>query len=229
MSFFQFSNLNAQTKSTALNVVGEPENLGDKVNTACYDYRPKLTADGNHLYFTRILCPSSLSSTDESRLFCADRNKDGSWGIATRINASFNTEKKYPFLYSVTPDNNTLLLTIVKENGNRGLFTVTRTNDGWSEPIEINLGITIPSMNSTFCLSNDGKVLVFSYDGNEVEKQTLGEKDLYVSFLEIGGKWSKPKHMGDVINTTSIDFSPFIASDNKTLYYSSKRNPCTLR
>lgn len=223
MSFFQFSNLNAQTKSTALNVIGEPENLGDKVNSACYDYRPKLTADGNHLYFTRILCPSSQSSTDESRLFCADRNKDGSWGVAKSVNASFNTEKKYPYLYSVSPDNNTLLLTLVKENSKRGLFKVTRSNDGWSEPVEINLGITIPSMNSTFCLSNDGKVLILSYDGTELEKPTLGDKDLYVSFLEKGGNWSKPIHMGDVINTTSVDFSPFIASDNTTIYFSSKR------
>lgn len=221
---FASSSLFSQTKTNTINVIGEPENLGSTVNSACYDYRPKLTADGNHLYFTRILCPSSQSSTDESRLFCADRNKDGSWGVAKVLDAKFNTEKKYPFLYSVSPDNNTLLLTLVKEDDKRGLFSVTRTNEGWSDPVEINLGITIPSMNSTFCLSNNGKVLILSYDGNEVEKLTLGSKDLYVSFLDSKGKWSKPKHMGDVINTTSIDFSPFIASDDKTLYFSSNRS-----
>ncbi len=219
---FQGNYIYSQTK--AINVIGEPENLGSNVNSACYDYRPKLTADGNHLYFTRILCPSSTNPNDESRLFCVDRNKDGSWGTAKQLDAKFNTEKKYPFLYSVSPDNNTLLVTIVKDDDKRGLFTVSRTNEGWSEPVEIELGITIPSMNSTFCLSNNGKVLILSYDGNEVEKQTLGSKDLYVSFLDKNGKWSKPKHMGDVINTTSIDFSPFIASDDKTLYFSSNRS-----
>ncbi len=221
--FVQINNIFAQATSNKLNVIGEPENLGSTVNSACYDYRPKLTADGNHLYFTRILCPSPTSSTDESRLFCVNRNKDGSWGEAKQVDAKFNTKKKYPYLYSVSPDNNTLLVTIVKEDGKRGLYSITRTNDGWNDPIEIDLGITIPSINSTFCLSNNGKVLILSYDGNEVEKQTLGSKDLYVSFLEKNYKWSKPKHMGEVINTTSIDFSPFIASDEKTLYFSSSR------
>ena len=53
-------------------------------------------------------------------------------------------------------------------------------------------------------------------------RETRGSKDLYVSFLEPDSVWSEPKNMGNIINTAEDEFTPFLASDNKALYFSTK-------
>jgi outer membrane protein OmpA-like peptidoglycan-associated protein len=50
-----------------------------------------------------------------------------------------------------------------------------------------------------------------------------GGIDLYVSFREGQGLYGPPINLGNVINTPDNEFSPFIAADNKTLFFSSTR------
>lgn len=55
-----------------------------------------------------------------------------------------------------------------------------------------------------------------------VEREdTQGGRDLYVSFQKNDSLWSEPLNLGDVVNTAGEETAPFLASDNKTLYFSS--------
>jgi outer membrane protein OmpA-like peptidoglycan-associated protein len=47
-----------------------------------------------------------------------------------------------------------------------------------------------------------------------------GQEDLYYS-LNTNGVWSTPKHLGDVINSTGYEISPFLSKANDTLYFAS--------
>ena len=48
------------------------------------------------------------------------------------------------------------------------------------------------------------------------------EKETFIfSFKQRNGKWSVPKNLGNTINTTGEDESPFLAADGNTLYFSS--------
>ncbi|MCB0847837.1 MAG: OmpA family protein, partial [Bacteroidetes bacterium] len=47
--------------------------------------------------------------------------------------------------------------------------------------------------------------------------------DLYVSFKQDDGTWTLPKNLGRRVNSNRSDSSPFIASDNTTLYFASDR------
>jgi hypothetical protein len=49
----------------------------------------------------------------------------------------------------------------------------------------------------------------------------IRERDLYVSFWD-GKVATEPVNMGPVINTDMDESSPFLAADNKTLYFASK-------
>lgn len=51
--------------------------------------------------------------------------------------------------------------------------------------------------------------------------ETIGERDLYVSFWD-GKKATEPINMGTVINSEFEESSPYLAADNKTLYFASK-------
>lgn len=50
----------------------------------------------------------------------------------------------------------------------------------------------------------------------------FGSCDIYVSKLE-GKKWSTPRNLGPIVNTSSWESQPFISDDGKTLYFASAR------
>jgi outer membrane protein OmpA-like peptidoglycan-associated protein len=203
--------------------IAEPENLGENINSLCYDYRPKLTADGRFLYFTRILCPTELQHY-EGKLFFSEIDKNGKWSLARPLDFKYNSDEFGPYLYSVSPDNNQLTITLLnRETSTRILCKIYRTEKGWSEPDTLMLGFEVPELNSTFALSDNGSMLLFSYDDANNPEFGFGDKDLYVAFLRENNAWSKMQNLGGIINNTSVDLNPFLASDNKTLYYSSER------
>lgn len=65
-------------------------------------------------------------------------------------------------------------------------------------------------------LSADGTILLLSVEG----RATYGVEDIYVSFRQ-GNSWTSLKNLSSAINTPFQEFTPFIARDNETLYWSS--------
>ncbi|MBC7571694.1 MAG: OmpA family protein, partial [Spirosoma sp.] len=68
-------------------------------------------------------------------------------------------------------------------------------------------------------LSADGKVLLMAFS----EKKNSKEDDVYVSFRQKDGSWSKPMDLGPEVNTKFTETTPFLAPDGATLYFSSNR------
>jgi outer membrane protein OmpA-like peptidoglycan-associated protein len=50
---------------------------------------------------------------------------------------------------------------------------------------------------------------------------SYGDQDLYVSFLLGENRWSKPRSLGPRVNSPKVEYAPFIAPDNLTLFFSS--------
>ncbi len=131
-------------------------------------------------------------------------------------------------LVTITPDPNAFyVINQFLPNGNmdRGFSKVNRTSDstGWSfpTPIEIEDYYTITS-DVSLTMSFDGEVLILSaarFDSRDM--------DLYVCFKEDEHKWSAPKHMGNTINSSGRETTPFLSEDNTTLYFSSNRKEST--
>ncbi len=201
------------------------EHLGSAVNTEFNELNPVIAPDGKTLYFVRVSHPSNNYGAKGSQDVWYSESRDGSWTIARRMPNSINKDQ-YNDLYSITPDGNTILISGVYNGGRRenevGLSTCKRTKTGWSEPQRL----IIPKFDDlckgqflTACLSNDGKTLILAFS----EKRNSKEDDLYVSFLGRDGKWTKPESLGDNINTGDTETTPFLASDNYTLYFASDR------
>ena len=66
-------------------------------------------------------------------------------------------------------------------------------------------------------MGSDGKTLLISAD----LENSIGGNDLWISVLQEDGTYSKPKNLGEFINTAGEEASPFLAADGKTLYFSS--------
>jgi outer membrane protein OmpA-like peptidoglycan-associated protein len=53
-------------------------------------------------------------------------------------------------------------------------------------------------------------------------KDSHGDRDLYVIFLQDDGTWSKPLNLGSQVNSAADESAPFLAKDGKTMFFSSK-------
>lgn len=69
-------------------------------------------------------------------------------------------------------------------------------------------------------IAPDGSFIIFSSDRPEHLKGTDG-MDLYIVARESDGSYSSPVNLGLPVNTEGNDFSPFIASDGRTLFFAS--------
>lgn len=74
------------------------------------------------------------------------------------------------------------------------------------------------SDNRSISISSDGTIMMLSLESFK----TRGAEDIYVSFwLPERQAWSEPTNLGDQINTMYQEVTPYLAADNKTLYFSS--------
>jgi OOP family OmpA-OmpF porin len=202
------------------------EQLGSAINTEFNELNPIIAPDDKTLYFVRVSHPSNSFGTKGSQdVWYSEKRDDGNWTIARRMPNTINKDQ-YNDLFSITPDGNKILVSGVYHNGRRdnmaGISMCKRTKTGWSEPEQI----VIPKFDEickgqylTACLSNDGKTLILAFS----EKKNSKEDNLFVCFLGRDGKWSKPESLGSDINTGSTETTPFLASDNYTLYFASDR------
>lgn len=82
----------------------------------------------------------------------------------------------------------------------------------------IRLPINSSYWEGSMTVSPNGKTAIFSSD----RPGGFGGLDLYISTKNEQGEWSKPKNLGNRINTIHDEDAPFIHSDGKVFNFSSK-------
>ena len=107
-----------------------------------------------------------------------------------------------------------------KQRGSKdsGFSLSTQTDDTWKNPV--NVDIPYFKSQSDFksaSISPDGNVMLFSV----MSFGSYGVEDLYFTRLKPDGSWSDLRNLGPQINTRFQDMHPFIAPDNKTIYFAS--------
>ncbi|MBK9248694.1 MAG: OmpA family protein [Ignavibacteria bacterium] len=199
--------------------------LPNTINSHRPTLQPVLTPDGSRLYFDRKNHQSNVGALhDCDDIWYSDRNSDGSWSEPVNIGPPLNTTG-CDVLLSISHDATTALVGGVypddPNNNKKPGFSITTWNGTtWLKPKQLN----IPNFynNSGYfcaCLSADNNVLIFAISRNDA----LGGLDLYSSLKDRNGNWSEPKTLGPIVNSVQFDSSPFLASDGKTLYFSSNR------
>lgn len=200
----------------------QKENLGKTVNSKGQEVAPVISPDGRLLFFTRGKYPGNLGDPGSQDVWVSSLDNNGNWGEATNMKAPVNTVGDNAAT-GISPDGKTIyLLNVYRPDGSmvEGLSKSTRTREGWSFPKECRIKNHYNEHDkkyTEFAISAKGKMMVLSVQRRDTE----GNKDLYVCFLQPDDSWSEPKHMGTVVNTPDYEGSPFIASDDKTLYFTS--------
>jgi len=197
------------------------DRLSENVNSEYNEIKPLVSPDGNVLYFSRQNHPDNVGGIeDREDIWISERDKStGEWKMAKNIGAPLNNAGPN-FVSSITPDGNSLVLGNQyrkRENMKSGVSITNRTSKGWSKPKNLEIeDFRNLSDKVSFHMANNRKVLIMSVDRGDGE----GGRDLHVSFLNEDGNWGVPKTLGKDINTASDEYAPFLAADDKTLYFS---------
>lgn len=199
------------------------ESLGININSGFDEVYPIISPDGKTLYFDRKLHPENIGDKRNDDIWLSVFT-DNSWNPAVNVGPPLNNIN-HNFLCSISPDGNTALVGSDYTNPSSedpGVSLTYKTKTGWTIPVPIKVH-DFKNLNqyNEFTLAANGATLVMSSETQE----GYGLLDLYVSFMQADGSFSKPMNLGRDINTAGNEMTPFLAADGKTLYFSSTGFP----
>lgn len=198
----------------------EKQNLGKNVNSKYGEVAPIISPDGQTLFYTRINHPDNIDNPARQDIWMSRQLSDNEWTEAENLGKPVNT-KDDNAAAAISPDGKTLyVLNVYKPDGSLqlGLSKTVKKRLTWSFPEEVKIDDYYSYSSYTeFSFSPDGKMLILSLH----RQDTQGSKDLYVSRANRDGTFSAPINLGTVVNSAGIEGSPFLAADNRTLFFTS--------
>ncbi len=208
--------------STENPVPFEPVNLGPNVNSEYDEYWPSLSADENILVFTVLLPidesnPRVRGNRQEDFFFSVREN--GQWSSALNAGPPLNTPENEG-AQSISSDGKQMFFTACGREDSYGMCDIyfsEKKGDNWTVPRNLGPAVNTKYSEKQPSISPDGRALYFTSN----RPGGKGKYDLWVSHKNETGKWQTAINLGDSINTSQIDQSPFIHPDNKSLYFSS--------
>lgn len=195
--------------------------LPDFINSEYEESCPLWDPVDERLYFTRTLHPDNKGGKDLGQDLWYVDLQGNSWGAPSNDLKNLNNYLNNSAI-GISEDGNRLYLVgtyIKKVNLQTGFSYSTKDETGeWPRPTALEmdpLNIKAPLFYGGY-VSPDERVMIISMNA----KNSLGEEDLYVSFKGENG-WSTPIWLGDSINSTGYEISPFLFEDEKTLMFAS--------
>lgn len=209
----------------ALDIMRHPlpiilQNLGADINSENEEYINSVTADEQTLIFTRKT-KGEGNHLPAEKLYIAYKDSVG-WKTSPlqfdsliAVNAG---------ALCVSPDGQTIWFAICGADdgfGSCDLYVSQRQKESWSQPQNLGPVINSISWETQPSISSDGKQLYFVSN----RPGGVGNSDIWMSTLQSDGNWGLPIDLGTPVNTPADEYSPFIHSDGKTLYFASKGHP----
>ncbi len=184
------------------------------VNTFHHEAAPVVSPDGKTLYFFVQNHPENTMGKDDTQdIWVSRKDENGVWSPAEHLRTPFNIHQSNQ-VFTVFEDGS-LFIRGGRTKGEKGFALVTNNSLREIEVVgfkEMNKGRFYGAS-----MSADMKHIILYFS----EKPNSAISSLYSSHLQSDGKYSKPELLG--ISSNTDDLGPFIAPDQKTLYFASAR------
>lgn len=199
--------------------ISNPVKLPGTVNT---DYAeesiPVFSMDSSILYFVRTYDPNAVGGELDQDIWFSRKDAKGNYGNCEPLSELNN--KYHNAVVGLGSNGNSMYVLNSYEGKKdyvKGLANSRKQNNKWSSPVEIIIpGLDIEGEYYGFHVNENEDVIIISYMG----ASSKGEEDLYVS-LKQNGNWTNPVHMGNEINSSGYEISPFLCKTQDTLFFSS--------
>ncbi len=195
-------------------------NMGRRINSRKADYGPTLALNDDVLIFTsqRNESQKGLDFVENEDLFFSIR-KNGFWEESQElkaINSEYNEGSA-----CLSRDKKTLYFSRCESPlsiGNCDIFMATMQEDStWGNIQNLGFNVNSISWDSHPSLSHTEDTLYFASD----RIGGFGLSDIYFTYKDKNGNWTRAQNLGPVINTRKNDVSPFYHPMHQVLYFSS--------
>ncbi len=196
--------------------------LDSNINTNADEYWPTLTADERTLIFTR----QTLADPEGEKVpgnyredFFLSLRDNGDWSEARLMGEPLASEQNEG-APSITADGRKIYFTACNRDDGYGscdIYVAERSGESWSKPKNIGSPVNSHAWEAQPSVSADGRTLYFASN----RSGGIGKMDIWKANMKDDGSWSEPVNLGDVINTSGNEMSPFIHLDGRTLYFAS--------
>lgn len=200
-------------------IFNEPVKLSASVNSKQDELLP-LLSEGNRLYFVRANSSSNAGGVfSRNQVWYSDiGSKDSTSRPFLPAGWRIKNSNAYSVIGFSDKGNTVFLLKNKPGRRVKGIYFSKNVAGEWIKP-EL---IPIPGLESadffSAYVSYDFEVILFSIN----QEGGYGKEDIYVSFKNAKGEWSKIRNLGSTINTAGFEMSPFLSPDKSTLFFSSE-------
>lgn len=187
------------------------------------DLEAMFSPDGLKLFFVsnRPLKNTETETKDLDIWYIERSEIANSWSTPINIGSPINTEDG-EFYPSVAENGNLYFTsTASTSKGKDDIFVSTWKNNQYTTPVSLSEAINSEGYEYNSYVAPDESFLIF---GGYKRKDGLGSGDLYISYRDKEGLWSKAKNLTREINSDKMDYCPFYDVKTQTLYFTSKRS-----
>ncbi|MBM3430782.1 MAG: hypothetical protein FJX99_07360 [Bacteroidetes bacterium] len=198
--------------------IEDAKRLGGSVNTSAEENFPIFLKSDGALYFIRTFDEDSKYGPNDQNIWVSEKEGELTYSrgeSVKKINNKFNN-----CIVGFSSDESKIYLLNAyggKKDLKKGICYSVKKGNNWSKPKEIKIPeLDIEGQFYGFHINKEENVIIISYSG----PNTKGEEDLYYSEL-VDGKWTSPKSMGEAINSSGFEISPFLSENSDTLFFAS--------
>ncbi len=189
-----------------------------------YGYNdPFLSPDENRLYFISKRAMDGLGDLKDQDIWYVERTDNG-WSAPINVGPNINSEGNEYYI-SFT-DDGTLYFSsnqnapAERKESDYDLYYSKFSEGTFQKGVRLGDSVNTQSYEADVFVDPQESYLIFC----GIRPEGHGRGDLYISFKNADGSWSKAVNMGDVINTTHHELCPFVTKDGKFLFYTSNQD-----
>ena len=199
-----------------------PAKVQGSINTDAEESMPVFSQDSSILYFVRTFDENNKGGETDQDIWYSRKDENGGYSNCARlkgVNNKFNNavvgiNRGGTAMYVLNSYDG-------KKDVEKGIAVSKGGGTNWSSPKKMEVaGLDIEGDFYGFHMNTTENAIVISYSG----PGSVGQEDLYVS-LKDGDTWKEPMHMGNTINSTGYEISPFLSKGDDTLFFSSDGFP----
>lgn len=184
---------------------------------------PFLSPDENRLYF---ISNKALESDDEKEdydIWYIEREGNKWNPKLINVGSNINTSKNEYYM-SFAKDGNMYFSSnkdaVENKPHNFNIYSSEFKDGAFQKPKLLGGPINTNAYEADVFVSPDESYVIFC----SIRKEGYGQGDLYISFKDAAGNWSKAINMGPIINTEGHELCPFVTHDVKYFLYTSNQD-----
>ncbi len=189
-----------------------------------YGYNdPFLSPNEDRLYCISNRALDGIGKRKDIDIWYIEKNKKG-WSVPINAGSNINSEGNEYYI-SFTREGTMYFSSNGKapkkgKKADHDIYYANFVNGAFQPPVILGSAINTDAYEADVFIAPDESYIIFC----STREGGFGRGDLYISFKQAEGNWSKAANMGKAINTSEYEYCPFVTKDGKYLFYTSNQD-----